>query len=205
MGRSTNILEKAVTWVIITIVFVFDPLAILLLLASQMSFQWARETKEQVAPIPVVENTEPPAQEELVEPAYEQDDGPITDEQIKQIEESIVVSEIVDDYSKLEQQPAVANIRKVREEEFEKIEAQETTADAKRIWKEAHPLETLKEQKEKFLNGEIDELPWIAYANQKKYIMKEDNQQVTKETEGYRQNAEQSENTIWTKLKRPNE
>ena len=41
-----NLLEKAVTWVIITIVFVFDPLAILLLLASQMSFGWIRENKE---------------------------------------------------------------------------------------------------------------------------------------------------------------
>jgi hypothetical protein len=201
---NANILEKAVTWVIITIVFVFDPLAILLLLASQMSFQWARESKEQITPVPTFENTEAPAQEEIVEPAYEQDDGPITDEQIKQIKESTVVS-IVNDYSKLEQEPIVADIRKVREEEFEKIEAQETTADAKRVWKEAHPLETLKEQKEKFLNGEIDELPWITYANQKKYIMKEDNQQVTKETEGYKQNAEQSDNTIWTKLKRPNE
>ena len=44
---DANILEKAVTWVIITIVFVFDPLAILLLLASQMSFQWNREQKAQ--------------------------------------------------------------------------------------------------------------------------------------------------------------
>ena len=44
---DANILEKAVTWVIITIVFVFDPLAVLLLLASQMSFQWAREKKDQ--------------------------------------------------------------------------------------------------------------------------------------------------------------
>jgi|AntAceMinimDraft_11_1070367.scaffolds.fasta_scaffold00501_29 hypothetical protein len=43
---DVNILEKAVTWVIITIVFVFDPLAILLLLASQMSFQWVKEQKE---------------------------------------------------------------------------------------------------------------------------------------------------------------
>ena len=41
-----NLLEKAVTWVIVTIVFVFDPLAVLLLLASQMSFQWARQDKE---------------------------------------------------------------------------------------------------------------------------------------------------------------
>ena len=41
-----NLLEKAVTWVIITIVFVFDPLAILLLLASQMSFGWVKQDKE---------------------------------------------------------------------------------------------------------------------------------------------------------------
>jgi len=41
-----NLLEKAVVWVIIIIVFVFDPLAVLLLLASQMSFRWAQEEKE---------------------------------------------------------------------------------------------------------------------------------------------------------------
>jgi hypothetical protein len=45
-SADTNLLEKAVTWVIITIVFVFDPLAVLLLLASQMSFQWAKQNKE---------------------------------------------------------------------------------------------------------------------------------------------------------------
>lgn len=42
---DANILEKAVTWVIITIIFVFDPLAVLLLLASQYSFVWAKEDK----------------------------------------------------------------------------------------------------------------------------------------------------------------
>lgn len=42
-----NLLEKAVTWVIITIVFVFDPLAVLLLLASQMSFGWASQEKKE--------------------------------------------------------------------------------------------------------------------------------------------------------------
>jgi hypothetical protein len=44
-STDTNLLEKAVTWVIILIVLVFDPLAVLLLLASQMSFQWARQEK----------------------------------------------------------------------------------------------------------------------------------------------------------------
>jgi hypothetical protein len=42
-----NILEKAVTWVIIIIVIVFDPLAVILLLASQYSFQWFRQQKEE--------------------------------------------------------------------------------------------------------------------------------------------------------------
>jgi flagellar basal body-associated protein FliL len=42
-----NLLEKAVVWVIIIIVLVFDPLAVLLLLASQMSFQWARQDQKE--------------------------------------------------------------------------------------------------------------------------------------------------------------
>jgi hypothetical protein len=43
---DANVLEKAVTWVIIIIVSVFDPLAVILLLASQYSFQWFRKEKE---------------------------------------------------------------------------------------------------------------------------------------------------------------
>ena len=35
-------LEKAVRWVIILIIFVFDPLAVLMLIASQYSFRYAR-------------------------------------------------------------------------------------------------------------------------------------------------------------------
>jgi hypothetical protein len=44
---DANILEKAVTWVIIIIVVVFDPLAVILLLASQYSFQWFRTAREE--------------------------------------------------------------------------------------------------------------------------------------------------------------
>ena len=35
-----NMLEEAVRWVIIIIIFVFDPLAVLLLIASQYTFEW---------------------------------------------------------------------------------------------------------------------------------------------------------------------
>ena len=39
---DNNMLEEAVRWVIITIIFVFDPLAVLLLIASQYTFEFNR-------------------------------------------------------------------------------------------------------------------------------------------------------------------
>jgi hypothetical protein len=41
-----NMLEEAVRWVIIIIIFVFDPLAVLLLLASQYSFEYHRRKRK---------------------------------------------------------------------------------------------------------------------------------------------------------------
>jgi len=43
---DANLLEKAVRWVIILIVFVFDPLALVLILAADQTFEWAREDKK---------------------------------------------------------------------------------------------------------------------------------------------------------------
>jgi hypothetical protein len=47
-NTDTGILERAVTWVIITLIVVFDPLAITLLLASQISFAELRKYKPPV-------------------------------------------------------------------------------------------------------------------------------------------------------------
>jgi hypothetical protein len=44
-GADENMLEKAVTWIIVLIVVVFDPLAVIMLLAAQMTFGW--RNKEQ--------------------------------------------------------------------------------------------------------------------------------------------------------------
>jgi hypothetical protein len=72
---DANLLEKAVTWVIIVIVIVFDPLAVIMLLAAQMTFQWHRRKDDEV----VVDNKEP---------TYERDDGPLTNDQLAQIKAS---------------------------------------------------------------------------------------------------------------------
>jgi len=64
-STDETILEKAVTWVIILIIVVFDPLALILLIASQISFQMFRERTKEITevstppePDPVVD-TEP--------------------------------------------------------------------------------------------------------------------------------------------------
>lgn len=65
-----NLLERAVRWVIILLVIVFDPLAIALVLAANQSREWDKE-----------------------KPAYEADDGPLTEEQIEQIRTEVQVEE----------------------------------------------------------------------------------------------------------------
>ena len=68
---DANVLEKAVTWVIIIIVVVFDPLAVILLLASQYSFQWFRKQEEENPEIvdiePILEQTEIEPEEEPIQ------------------------------------------------------------------------------------------------------------------------------------------
>ena len=63
---DANILERAVRWVIILLVIVFDPLAIALVLAANASKDWDKEEDE---------------------PAYEADDGPINEEVLEALRE----------------------------------------------------------------------------------------------------------------------
>jgi hypothetical protein len=49
-GADENMLEQAVTWIIIMIVVVFDPLAVIMLLAAQMTFGWRKEELDATKP-----------------------------------------------------------------------------------------------------------------------------------------------------------
>jgi hypothetical protein len=55
---DANLLEKAVRLVIILIVAVFDPLALVLILAAQQSIRWAKEEKEEKHEVDKVESLE---------------------------------------------------------------------------------------------------------------------------------------------------
>jgi len=66
-----DILEEAVRWVILTIIFVFDPLAVMLLIAAQYTFEWNRK--------PNVKKSAP-VQED---PVYEDVDQQLIDDEFK--------------------------------------------------------------------------------------------------------------------------
>ena len=71
---DANLLERAVRWMIIMIVLVFDPLALTLILAANKQFEWARQGTGGFV---------------HDEPKYEPDDGPLTEQQLEQIKASV--------------------------------------------------------------------------------------------------------------------
>ena len=171
-----QLLEDAVRWVIIIIIFVFDPLAVLLLIASQYTFRWhGMDLFEFNGPEEPPEQTPPPAPKP--EPA-------LSAEEVARPYAESTVEPVVEkkDIESQEESP---------EDRQAILDAQEDCvhwSEAKKTWKDQNPHLTLKEQKELFLKGEIDKLPWEDYltdeseADQKKryYMMKENNHQVKK-------------------------
>ena len=243
-----NMLEEAVRWVIIVIIFVFDPLAVLLLIASQYTFDFHRRSKddsgerlrqwqdyEQARAQRIVDNpgynTDDPAalEEEKVdvtEPTTTTDDDlgdmvsendttnpneadtrveqpeiQTNEDSNKQIADSYLsvqealetpVEEAVDKSIDIEKKDSESSeeLERLSEEEFDALDENLDWKRAKHQWKQENPSETLKEYKDLYLNGVIDELPWeehlpegVDLKKKKRYIMKEKGQQVRKETD----------------------
>jgi hypothetical protein len=68
---DADLLERAVRWVIIVIVLVFDPLAVILLLASQYSFQWFRQQQDNNETTKSINDIVPQPTEYISDPAEE--------------------------------------------------------------------------------------------------------------------------------------
>jgi len=94
---DANVLERAVSWIIILIVVVFDPLALCLILASNKQLEWAREDKARE------HDEEPGPMERTVfeskEPRPHDPYPPLTEEQLEQIR-AIAANAAVDQLEK---------------------------------------------------------------------------------------------------------
>jgi hypothetical protein len=107
-NADNNMLEASVRWVIILLVIVFDPLAIALVLAANASKEWDKEKEDEEGDSPL--GNETPSTPTVTEPAYEPDDGPLTDEQIEQIKQSVNNLEVTEEedeaFKNLEPKPS---------------------------------------------------------------------------------------------------
>jgi hypothetical protein len=251
---DTNTLEKAVTWVIIIIVLVFDPLAVVLLLASQYSFQWFRQEKEKVTDEEQKEDDvdEFFARGKLVAKGLDADEqarlaeeanAKLAEiEQEPNIEAAIASAEEVkrqEEKSALDEwNSMIAEAEKAAEEEKDNDDheiidkAADTEKKAMKAWKLDNPDGSLKVQKKLLAKGVIDQLPWETYLEHKTDLNDEDNEAAVEaakwaaeqldakkkdsdvdrtrrsETDqeiqrdiGYVQNAEQSDDTLWKRVK----
>jgi peptidoglycan hydrolase-like protein with peptidoglycan-binding domain len=253
-SADKSLLEEAVRWVIIIIIFVFDPLAVLLLIASQYTFNWYRqekETKENSNDVRTDGTTTKTDQkddaeqhDDVGEPRTESDisNDATTGHRVEQTEvqpDGLTPDEIARPYSEIDK-PSNEEISllaesnesaieesvekkdieslegsdRLTEEQLKELDDDPHWSEAKRSWKEENPTLTIKETKEKYLEGKIDKLPWEDYlpTEKKTYIMKTEDRQVKKETKpessentpqsGYIQNEEQSsESALWKRIK----
>jgi len=175
---DTNVLERAVRWVIILLVCVFDPLAIMMLLAATESLKWAREQPKEK----IEELVEQSAREDSLE-EYEPDDGPLTNDQLEQIQESAATDyqpihchkcstelinapgiglfcpnkacDVMDGPFSDDEEPVVL--------EDDDDEDSPELKSAKAQWKADNPRDSLKRQRRLLDVGVIDRLPWIDY------------------------------------------
>jgi hypothetical protein len=212
---DANLLEKAVRWVIIILVIVFDPLAIMMLLAFTESLRWERQRRDaqpppeekpndisptsEPSPAPVMAG--PSQQEPDPRPHPDQppdshapdaqqsdpgdnipvrSDGPDADQPQPDHQPHRLDVKFVEDFHEPDwPEPDAKNMRDQPPAERPGDYVQPPTTwfnpelfqddedddpdhlkEAKRVWKERNPGNTLKEQRRLLAIGLIDHLPW---------------------------------------------
>lgn len=219
---NEDILEEAVRWVIIVIIFVFDPLAVLLLIASQATFEMRRQERHRLAAEgkdnDITSNDhqyDEYAQSGSEDRGFDESRSTETSQSNSTIGEEDSI-----DYAKLyaetgarsdggdsssdileqHQQQGIMfgedNLKsteiKERVTEVAKHADDEQWIKARRKWKENNPDQNIKDYQQAYISGRIHELPWDI-----SYIAKDEK---GKQFKGYVQNNEQDENSIWQKI-----
>ena len=90
----------------------------------------------------------------------------------------------------------------------QKYDQDNAWSEAKRIWKSKHPDQNIKDWKHAFISGRIHELPWQQYLDYKDQEVQDALESRIKpdlteviEPDGYKQNAEQSDKSVWSKIR----
>ena len=178
---DTNLLERAVRWMIIILVAVFDPLAIMMLLAATESLKWYRESQTKdpdhdpiVPPEPdVVRVTDPDPPRDLASeldpvephvppvdlprPAY-LDKGGFGFQNL-----TPMVAAVPQPLPVVEPDADTTGSKDHVDDEAHELdlESDPRVKAAMREWKAANPRRTLKGERHRLAAGMIDHLPWL--------------------------------------------
>jgi hypothetical protein len=183
------LLEEAVRWMIIIIIFVFDPLAVLLLIASQYTFEYERKRRAEQRKSNEVYQQHKQSETETkteLQNIGEQLETESSETRGGHEERSMAISQGGIEEPQKKSIESSEELSSEAETEEEKIRLEswnqkaETLKDAKHNWKELHPDETIKFYKTLYIKGKIEQLPW--------------------EDEKYIQNSEQNENSLFKKI-----
>lgn len=110
---DSNLLERAVRWVIILIVLVFDPLALCLILAANLQFDWARHGRggyvhdeDNSSTVSAAVPADLPASDAIIEPQIVAEAATATDDAVPV--DTVVAQPVIGDDSELEINAAAA-------------------------------------------------------------------------------------------------
>lgn len=168
---DSNLLERAVRWVTILLVAVFDPLAIMMLLAATESLKWHRESKT-AAVTPVPDSPAEPPQPETPPAEPDLPNVPavlyINDDLIKPLAEPPPDLTPEPEMPSQADKPAVVvavptDTTRDMEDDEDAMGTHPVIKQVKALWKADHPKATLKEQRRLVEEGKIAGLPWMDY------------------------------------------
>jgi hypothetical protein len=181
-SADTPMLEEAVRWVIILIIFVFDPLAVLLLIASQYTLTTHRQPKESLPEPPA------PAPPEVVKRRSTKKKTATTADVPKPPREYKM--ELHSDIAYPDTMPPDPESQAIRAALLAETEELDNWKAAKKRWKDENPELNLKAFKDDYVRGRIAELPWAVYVEDPRYV----------------QNSEQNnEDTLWKRIRERND
>jgi peptidoglycan hydrolase-like protein with peptidoglycan-binding domain len=154
---SKDVLEEAVRWVIIIIIFVFDPLAILLLIASQHTFKLYREERADLKQ--EIDHESSNKHNKSVPADSASDSGTRvsrSDNGLHATSTAVCTARITGAAGARRDMV----LQQARKQELDDDEEDEDQKAAKRQWKESNPEETVREYKDAYIKGDISTLPW---------------------------------------------